>query len=203
MRRYIVMSVAGLSLFWAGILHAGEYFVAPQGNDTNNGIGLDQAVKTITQGIKLLKPGDTLTVQPGIYPESIRCALEGKPGAPITIRAARPGAAVLEGFVSVPPFDKTPGSQYTYQTRAKVTDKAIVMERRTGRHLRACPNPDAVEQVLGSFYADPAAGLLYLHGTDSQNPTPNDIQVSVHEEGLYFYAQSTNKAAKWLIIDGF
>ena len=203
-----MLRVVSLVPFIAALLLCGrtlatEYFVSPRGSDKDSGTTRAQALQTIARGVSLLKPGDTLTVGPGVYPESVRCALEGRPDAPITIRAARPGTACIEGFVSVGRFERMPGMHYTYRTQATVPEKAIVMERGTGRRLRACPDPGAMEQVLGSYCVDQASGALYVHSSDSNDPNAHDIQVSVREEGLMFEKPWHGKITpRHLIIEG-
>lgn len=44
-----------------------------------------------------VRPGDTIILQPGLYHESFLPRLSGLPGHPITLRAARPGTAILDG----------------------------------------------------------------------------------------------------------
>ena len=63
-----------------------EYFVSKQGADTNEGRSAAAGFATIAKGVSALKPGDTLTILPGTYFESVSAQLSGKPGSPITIR---------------------------------------------------------------------------------------------------------------------
>jgi hypothetical protein len=183
-----------------------EYFVSVSGDDKQDGKTWAQSLRTISNGIPRLKPGDTLTIGPGIYQESIRCTLAGTSNAPITIRAARPRSVCLDGFVSTPRFTRVAGMNYTYSTPATVPDEeSIVMERKTGKRLRRCPNPTAVEQVLGSCCVDLEKGLLYVHATDSSDPNNMNICISVVADGMYFEARGSGTnviGARNLIIDG-
>jgi len=75
-----------------------EFFVSPSGSDSNPGT-LASPFKTISKGITVLTPGDTLSLRAGIYAENVRVTkstpgvVDGTPGNPITVRA-RPGESV-------------------------------------------------------------------------------------------------------------
>ena len=92
----IVLFIPGLG--GSGSL-ADEYFVARRGSDTASGDSVSTAFLTVGKGLSVLKPGDTLTVMPGEYFESNSVRLAGRPDAPITIRAWRPGTVLLRGDV--------------------------------------------------------------------------------------------------------
>ena len=67
------------------------YYVAVTGDDSNRGTQL-QPFRTITAGVSLLRPGDTLLVQPGAYAESLINVVPGGSSRtlPVTVRAADP-----------------------------------------------------------------------------------------------------------------
>src|ERR1700722_8187112 len=72
---------------------AETYYVSLSGTD--NGAGSAAAPwRTIQHAADALKPGDTLTVEAGIYREHIEMKHGGTPNLPITI-AARLGAHVI------------------------------------------------------------------------------------------------------------
>jgi hypothetical protein len=76
------------------------FFVDPiQGRD--DAAGNDKAPwRTINQALKQLKPGDTLYLRGGIYREQVYCAIAGKPGAPITIRAYPGERVIIDGSLA-------------------------------------------------------------------------------------------------------
>jgi len=53
-------------------LDAAEYFVSKASHDGNDGLSRERAFLTIQKGADALKPGDTLTIGPGEYFESVR-----------------------------------------------------------------------------------------------------------------------------------
>ena len=94
--------------------HTAEYFVSKQGDDTNDGRRPENAFLTIQRGVAALAPGDTLTVGPGEYRETVVRKDLGDETARTTIRAEIPGTAVLRGDVAAPAFRKLEGYRYVY-----------------------------------------------------------------------------------------
>ena len=70
------MSALGfvLAVLGAASLHAAEYFVNKQGSDASNGASRETAFLTVQKGVDALKPGDTLTIGPGEYFETVKRA---------------------------------------------------------------------------------------------------------------------------------
>ncbi len=58
-------------------------------------VGADAQFRTIADGLKAAKPGDTVLVAPGVYKESVSQFPSGEPGSPIALRAEK--GAVLDG----------------------------------------------------------------------------------------------------------
>jgi len=75
-----------------------EFFASTSGDDNNPGT-LASPFKTISKGVTVLNPGDTLSLRTGVYNENVRLTptptgvKNGTAGNPITIRT-RPGDAV-------------------------------------------------------------------------------------------------------------
>ena len=75
---------------------AAEYFISPNGKDSNAGTA-KSPWKTIKTAADKLRPGDTLTFLPGRYSENLIPPRSGAKNAPITYRASEAGKAVLTG----------------------------------------------------------------------------------------------------------
>jgi len=67
--------------------NAAEYFVNLRGNDGNDGLSHEKTFCTISKGLKALRPGDTLTIGPGEYRESIEWAFPGEQDKQTVVRA--------------------------------------------------------------------------------------------------------------------
>jgi len=75
--------------FWpmtVGVLTAGEFYVAKDGEDTGTG-SPDAPFATIGKAVEVLEPGDTLFIKEGVYRESVTLKKSGKSDKPITIRS--------------------------------------------------------------------------------------------------------------------
>ncbi|MDP6361167.1 MAG: hypothetical protein QF473_39000 [Planctomycetota bacterium] len=84
-----------------------EYYLAPDGKDTNPGTR-EAPWQTLAKANTALQSGDTAVLLPGEYVGAIVPARSGKPGAPITYRAAVPGQARLRqtgGWQNEKPVD--------------------------------------------------------------------------------------------------
>ena len=103
-----------------------DYFVNKQGNDANNGESRATPFLTIQTGVDALKPGDTLTIGPGEYFESVQRADLGSPNADTVIRAEIPGTALLRGDVPAPEFEKVEGFRFVYAAKCDREPKAVL-----------------------------------------------------------------------------
>ncbi|MBM4049915.1 MAG: hypothetical protein FJ279_32870, partial [Planctomycetes bacterium] len=171
-----VLVIAGAAA--SSDLAAAEYFVARSGNDGGDGLSEKTAFATVAKGVAALKPGDTLTILPGMYFESVSARISGKPEAPITIRAKRPGTALLRGDVDAPGFRRVDGLRYTYVAEFKPRVEGVA-ERSTMRMYEPTLSVAEVEQGLATFHQDEQAGRLYVHTSDSGNPDWHALSISV------------------------
>ena len=89
--------VACLLEFCAPILSRGEeYFVSTNGSDQADG-SKSEPWRTIDTAVGRLNPGDTLSIFPGVYRESVSISVSGVRGKPILIRSLKPRKAILDG----------------------------------------------------------------------------------------------------------
>ncbi|MCX7917504.1 MAG: DUF1565 domain-containing protein, partial [bacterium] len=68
----------------------------PKANDTNSGTK-ELPFLTISKGVSILQPGDTLIIKEGIYREVIRINKKGEEGKPIVIKAEENERVVITG----------------------------------------------------------------------------------------------------------
>ena len=79
------------------VLPAADYYVATNGSDAANGSSA-QPFRTIQKGIDCAtRPGDIVTVLPGVYSEELVLRSRGAPGKPIVIQAAKKQEVILDG----------------------------------------------------------------------------------------------------------
>ena len=97
-----------------------EYFVAPDGDDENDG-SIDKPFRTLTKGALMLSPGATLYLREGRYHEEAKiCKLTGNEDAHITIRPYKKEKVVLDGTVALENLDWSKHEIYKNVWQAKI-----------------------------------------------------------------------------------
>ncbi len=76
---------------------ASIYFVAPNGDDDNQGDSPNRPLKSIQLAVNKLRPGDTLLLLPGRYQQNFKTVQAGLPNAPIQIKGL--GDVIINGSV--------------------------------------------------------------------------------------------------------
>jgi len=74
-----------------------SYYVAPEGSDTNSGLDLNAAWKTVSHAASVAAPGDTVLIAPGTYVEKVRVRNTGEEGRPITFKSLPGGRVIFDG----------------------------------------------------------------------------------------------------------
>jgi len=199
MKTLVILS---LCIWLPVISNAKELFVSPQGKDSADGLSENTSFATIGKGVAGLQPGDTLTILPGTYFESVSTTISGSTNAPITIRAQRPGTVLMRGSVDISGFKAAAGHPYVYVVPFQQRVEGVA-ER--GTRLIYAPQTSLieVERRLGSFLQDEAKGLLYIHTGDSNSPDGKALAVSVTNAcGLSFSPPQGSKTVTDIVVDG-
>ncbi len=184
----------------AGELAAAEYFVSRGGS--GDGLSEKSALSSIGKGVELLKPGDTLTILPGEYFESVPARISGTPGAPIVIRARRPGTVLLRGDVDAPRFRPAEGRLFTFCADFERQVEGAA-ERSTLRVYEPMLSLAEVELTPASFYQDPQAKRLYVHTSDSADPDRHALSISVTNGfGILLTPPPGSATVRDVVIDG-
>ncbi|MCD4824527.1 MAG: right-handed parallel beta-helix repeat-containing protein, partial [Phycisphaerae bacterium] len=77
---------------------AKTYHVSLKGDDKSAGSSQQRAFRTISKGVSVLQPGDTVIIGPGDYgDEQVKVVRGGTKDAPVTIKAAVPGKVIMRG----------------------------------------------------------------------------------------------------------
>ena len=83
-------------------IHAADYYVSPQGSDSNPGTSA-QPFRTITRAYNLATAGTTIIVLPGVYTDytsgwGLHLDKSGTATSPITLRSQIRGGAIIDGL---------------------------------------------------------------------------------------------------------
>ncbi|OGV82970.1 MAG: hypothetical protein A3K19_32695 [Lentisphaerae bacterium RIFOXYB12_FULL_65_16] len=81
----------------AGASHAADYYVSPDGNDANPGLGAGQALCTIQAAVDKAQPGDTVLVRGGTYRETVIFPRSGTADTPISVKPYKNEKVVVTG----------------------------------------------------------------------------------------------------------
>ncbi len=186
-----------------GSANAAEYFVSIEGSDQHDGRGWDTAFVSVQQGVNALEPGDTLTIAPGEYHESVAREDLGSMEADIVIRAEVPGTALLRGDVPAPAFRKVEGYRFVYEADFDQEVQAV-LELDTFRTLTVAPNVEELEFNPGRCHYDADAGKLYISPSDLQPPGTHRYSVAVIENraGMFLH-RATRVKIEGLAATGF
>ena len=182
------ISICLLFLFaLLGAAHAAEYFVRVDGSDENDGLSREAAFATFQRGVDALQPGDTLTIGPGEYSESVSRTNLGSMDAVTTIRAEIPGAAILRGDVPVSGFRKLDGHRLVYVADFDHDAEVLaVNELDTLTVFQARPSVSEVDFTPGTFRHDREQGKLYVSTSDNRPAEAHLYTASViRASGLY------------------
>ncbi len=91
-----------LSLCCVALLPAAELVVdGTRGDDANAGTA-EAPLHSIQRAATLAQPGDTVSIRPGVYRESVCPARSGQPGLPITYRGLPGGTVTIDGSDPLP-----------------------------------------------------------------------------------------------------
>jgi len=169
-----------------GRADAAEYSVTKRGNDANDGLSRERAFLTIQKGVDALQPGDTLTIGPGEYFESVRRDNLGDAEKETVIRAQIPGTVLLRGDEPAPEFRKAPGYRFVYAADFPQAVQAV-NEVDTLRILASVPNAGELEFNPGGFHYDSETQTLYMSPSDLQPPDKHFYTISALDgrAGIY------------------
>ena len=122
--------------------------------DTNPGTRT-RPLKTISAAAKLVKPGDTVLVRPGVYRESVALTISGTEGRSITFQSETPYAAVVDGADIISAF--TPDAPGVYSFAAPDLP-ASAGEFDPGQQVYI--NGEPLERVTDPAHLSPGTFLL-------------------------------------------
>ncbi len=180
---------------------AGEYFVNPDGDDRNDGKERSRAFRTVKRGIEAMRNGDTLTIGPGEYFESLEIKLPGSDSAITTVRAEIPGTVVIRGDRTAPVFTKFKEGRFIWVCEWN-DNVETVNERDTLTIYREAGSREELDYTRGSWFHDRNAGKLYIATSDGEPPSVHFLTVSVlRGHGMLFPIPKEGYSRNF-VIDG-
>jgi parallel beta-helix repeat protein len=175
MRPCIFLAVA---LGLAVRINAAEYFVEKVGDDANPGTRM-QPFKTIQKAAGVMVPGDVCTVSRGVYRETIRPAVSGKPGTPLLFRAATGETVTISGA-----DESARWQQYTggvYRANAEGMIQVLVDETPALPCLSMLPEATVPKAM---WYYEAGTGDVYLKLPRKDAPGDHHIEIQIRAWGV-------------------
>ncbi|MBN2641664.1 MAG: right-handed parallel beta-helix repeat-containing protein [Victivallales bacterium] len=73
------------------------YYISPQGNDANDGLGISTAWRSLRQACAAANAGDTVLLAPGVYHDPIIPLKNGSQDKPLTFKKHGDGQVIIDG----------------------------------------------------------------------------------------------------------
>jgi len=174
-----------------------EYFVGPDGNDSNSGNSRLKALKTISRAVKHLQPGDTLTILPSEYlQQALNITCKGTADKPITIRGTSRDFCIIKSWVRIDSskFSRVPGKKFVFVAPQK---SPVYNMTETDNRLMLQPAPaiEDMDQFRGSYFYDGKKRQIYVHCSDGLAPDKHSLKTTVLPGYIFLL-----KKAKHVII---
>lgn len=156
-------------------------YVSPGGDDGNDGLTAQTAVRSVQRGANLAQPGDVVLVAAGIYREQVALPRSGSASQPIVFRG-QPGA-VLDGAELLPAGSAWEASQGTFRRAdANATTHVVSDQGRLYRYSSLAELQALGAGAPGGFWQ--GGGFLYLKLSDGGSPAARTIHVARRENGF-------------------
>ncbi len=159
---------------------ATEYFVENGGNDANPGTRM-QPYRTIQKAAAMMLPGDVCTISRGVYRETVRPAVSGKPDKWIRFQSA-PGETVTIAGAD----ERFVWEQYTgaiYRTTATSVSQVLVDDVLATDSL-TLSNASPVVNLRTTYWYDSTNQFLYIQLPHNDAPEGHHIEVQTRVWGM-------------------
>jgi hypothetical protein len=193
----VIFNITAAFMLCAAV-HGKNYYVGKNGNDNNSGLSKKQAFNSIKRAVKVMTPGDSLNILPGVYHESVEWYFTGGDRKTV-IKADIPGTVILRGDIDAPGFTPVPNSKRIWQCKLKEIPQAV-NERDTLTIYSRMPSVAEMDFSPGSWFYDDSRKILYVHTSDSEAPNKHYLTISnIRGHGIMICGQ---KKVSNVIIDG-
>jgi hypothetical protein len=165
---------------------AADYFVEKGGNDANPGSRM-QPFRTIQKAAGLMLPGDVCTISRGVYRETVRPAVSGKPDKWIRFQSAPGETVTIAGADDRVTWQQVTGAIY----RASATNviQALVDEALATDTLDINDLAPALS-LRASYWYDPLNYVVYIRLPHNDAPEGHHIELQTRGWGLDFHKLS-------------
>lgn len=182
MNTFQLLRIAVIALLINGAtrIFAAEYFVEMGGNDGSPGSRM-QPFRSIQKAAGIMLPGDVCTVSRGLYRESIRPAVSGKPDRPIRFQSA-PGESVTIAGVDEG-VRWQPYTQGIYRVSATNVIQVLVDDVLVAPALDISAPVPALN-LRATYGFDPSNHVLYIRLPHNDAPEGHHIEVQTRSWGL-------------------
>lgn len=159
-------------------------YVAPNGSDGNGGTDPAHPFATIQHAADISRPGDLVSIAPGIYREEINVSTSGTDAAPIVFRGS--AGAILDGAdpAIVAGVAWTSAGNGIYAYAAGYGTDLVVTEQGRLFDYASLDDLAALEAgAPGGSYAD--GSNVYVKFSDGSAPAQHTMNVSRFDAGFY------------------
>jgi parallel beta-helix repeat protein len=165
-------------------------FVSTTGSNSNPGTDPSAPLETIQHAADLAQPGDLISIQPGIYRESVAVPSSGSAAQPIVFRGAAAGV-VLDGA------DETVASGVTWISQGNSiwsrvlgfsTGHVVTDQGRLFRYDSLSDLGALGAGAPGGFFFD--GTTLFVKNADGSAPAARQMNVARLEDGFYLNGRS-------------
>lgn len=165
---------------------ATEFFVEKSGNDANPGSRM-RPFRTIQKAAALMLPGDVCTISRGVYRETVRPAVSGKPDKWLRFQAAPGESVTIDGAEETVVWQQHTSAIY----RAAVTnvsqvlvDDVLVTDTLDIQNLTPALN------LRPSYWYDASNQVVYIRLPHNDAPNGHHIELQTRMWGMDLYKLS-------------
>ena len=159
-----------------------EYYVSPDGNDSNNG-SKNSPWRTIQHGLDDLNPGDTLNITAGTYHETLYLNRAGSEGQKILIKGQSADTTILDGINTKQDLFFLENSEYI-----EISGFTFIRASRAGLRLSYSHHIE----INNCIFADNGKWGVFTDFSDYTTIVNCEAYGSVEEHGIYISNSSDN-----------
>ena len=181
---FITLFLLSAFLMLPEFAYAATYYVdGTNGNNSNNGLSVGTAFKTITKAVgNGLMAGDTVLIRGGVYREKLGMYyVQGTAGNPIIIKNYDSNEVIIDGSTEVTGWTLDSGNIYKtlpgFTVAEVIIDDTVLMpavaQTNSASGYVDTTTRASVTMHAGEFYQDNSTGELYVWTPSGASPLGN------------------------------